>query len=142
MSFSELFKKVDAPLVNNRWSWGAVSNSGAVFLRVWQDQIQKINNKTYARITNYQKRDAEKGDHSLGWPERLNHIKLIKNGAQAYCFMCIAEDPTASQRKVADFDSKQCWVGGDLIKRDRDNWLELIDRVKIRALSSDLGKAQ
>jgi hypothetical protein len=77
-NISDLFQAFGAPLKNNRWSWGAVSTTGDVYLRVWGDEFRRINDKQCARITNHKKRESEEGNERLGWIERLEHIELIK----------------------------------------------------------------
>jgi hypothetical protein len=135
-NISDLFKLVGAPLKNVRWSWGSVSNGGDVFLRVWGDQFRKLDDKTFVRITNYKKREADQGNERLGWNERLEHIDQIRNGANVYCFVCTAKDPNGSPREMVDFDDKSYFAGGSLIEQDGDYWLELRQRIKIKPIKN------
>ena len=128
-SMSDLFNLVGAPLNNTMWSWGAISDRGDVFLRVWGDEMQTIENNRYVRITNFSK---FKGTTNLGWMERLKHIEAIKNGASAFCFLCTAVDPSASPREIKFFDNQRQFVCGGLIEYEGDYWLELVDREPIR----------
>ena len=50
MSMADLFEKLDAPLNNIIWSWGAVSEGGNVYLRVWADEFRKIDGKLTVRV--------------------------------------------------------------------------------------------
>jgi hypothetical protein len=36
---TRFFDDLGAPLTNMQWSWGAVRSDGAVFVRVWEDEI-------------------------------------------------------------------------------------------------------
>ena len=51
MSIADQFKKVGAPLKNTRWSWGAVSEKGDVFLRVWDHDRRTIDGLLTVRVT-------------------------------------------------------------------------------------------
>jgi hypothetical protein len=56
VSQKDLFGSLGAPLANSRWSWGSVRESdGSVFLRVWQDQTRRLEDKLFIQIT-YEKR--------------------------------------------------------------------------------------
>ena len=121
-------------MANVRTSWGSVSESGGggcvVFLRVWGDQIKKVNDVHYVRITNRKKRkaQAERGRVKPGWTERLCHIEMIKNGAKTYCIKCRARDNNADTREIASFDKRECLVGGKLVEREGDYWLEIVGK--------------
>lgn len=132
MSQKELFKKLGAPLVNARWSWGAVRESdGAVLLRVWQDEIKKHNGRLFMRITAndyFQNNDPS----NLGWQERLRHIDLIRNGIASYMIVCVAKDVSAIPREVQSFNKNEVFQGGQLIDADGDTWLELGERIRVR----------
>ena len=49
-TITEMFIYCKAPL-KNRWSWGAVSDQGDIFLRVWENEIARIEDKHYYRVT-------------------------------------------------------------------------------------------
>jgi hypothetical protein len=116
-------------LVSSRWSWGALRPDGVVFLRVWQDQVEK--------------RSVRLADHAmfkdkpnnLGWRERQEHIRLISNGAPCYMIMCLAEDNDASARIIKSFNRKYLFVGGSLEERDSDEWIELTDKISVVAFN-------
>ena len=73
MSISKLFEQLDAPLKSVRWSWGAVSKTGEVYLRVWQDEFEKNGGKLWARLTRHSAFVARPRIHP-GWQERLRHV--------------------------------------------------------------------
>lgn len=124
----EFFRvRLRALLVNPQWSWGAVRESDqAVFLRVWEDEVLKLNGRRYMRLT----ASAHYAEHpeNLGWRERLRHLALVQAGAPAYMVMCVAVDPKAGQRKIRSFNRDEVFVGGELIEHDNDWWLELSGR--------------
>jgi hypothetical protein len=133
MTLTSLFKYLNAPLTNQRWSWGAVrASDGAVFLRVWQDEVVKSGQKRSARVTaNAFFKDDETNP---GYAERLRHVELIKNGAKSYMIMCAAVDTQASPRAIATFNEKEVFVGGTLKETDGDWWLELVSRQPVRTV--------
>lgn len=133
MSLTDLFKKVNAPLVNQRWSWGSIRPDGSVVLRVWQDRKEKINGKWYMMIAHHE-RYVENEDN-LGYQERLAHIELIKSGAKCYMFMCLAENVNASPRKILSFNEREVFIGGSIIEHDGNTYIELIDRHAIRNIT-------
>ena len=122
MSRSQLFAKLGAPLRNTRWSWGAVSESGDVYLAVWTDQFRTIKEKDFVRLT-HNKVSGSK-PRNLGYLERLKHVDLIGKGAKSYCVLCAVKDELESPRRMLDFNRKELLVGGELIKNDDDWWLE------------------
>jgi hypothetical protein len=132
MSQKELFDKLGAPLVNARWSWGAVNaRDGAVFLRVWQDETQRIDGRLFMRITAndyFPNNDPT----NLGWQERLRHVGLVRAGALSFMIMCVARDVNATPREVQSFNRSEVFRGGQLIDADGDAWLELRERVRVQ----------
>jgi len=132
MSMADLFKKVGAPLKNTRWSWGAVSETGDVFLRVWADERKQLDDKLTVRVTHH-KVFADQPEN-LGYQERLQHIALIGAGARTFCILCRAKDTNAVPRELASFDRRMLFVAGDVIDFDGDSWLELIKRIKVDEL--------
>ena len=132
MTMADLFKKVGAPLKNTRWSWGAVSEKGDVFLRVWADERKQLDGRLTVRVTHH----AVFADQpeNLGYRERLEHVALIAAGARSFCIQCTAKDTNAVPRALASFDRRTLFVGGDLIDAGGDSWLELTERITIEEL--------
>lgn len=130
MNIKGLFEKVGAPLNNYMWSWGAVRNDGAVFLRVWQDRTAKIDGKLCMMVAD-RVRHGDETDN-LGWNERLEHVELIENGAPCYMIMCQVEDAKAMPRIIKGFNRKDIFVGGKLIEKDGNQYVELSDRVPVK----------
>ena len=122
MSRSELFEKLGAPLKNPRWSWGAVSKSGNVYLTAWTDQFRRIKEKDFVRLTDNKVSGSKQ--RNLGYLERLEHVALISKGAKSYCVLCTVKDELESPRRMLDFNRRELLVGGELIKHDGDWWLE------------------
>ena len=124
MRQSDLFKLLGAPLVNSRWSWGAVRKSdGAVFLRVWRDRTRDHNGVRLVQITHNEEQPEEQTN--LGHRERLEHFACIRDGAQCYLIMCEAADVNEMPRKVKAFDTANVYPGGALIQFDDNWWIEV-----------------
>ena len=132
INISDLFQKVGAPLKNKRWSWGAVSLKGYVFLRVWSDERRQIDDKLTVRVTHHSVFSDE--PENLGYKERLEHVALIAGGARSFCVQCTAKDPNAHPRQLDSFDSRRLFVGGSLIQHGEDSWLELAQPININEL--------
>ncbi len=132
MSQKQLFERLGSPLVNARWSWGAIrARDGVVFLRVWQDEIKRVDGRLFMRVTAnhfFQSHDPS----NLGWLERLKHIDSVRGGATSYMVMCVAENANAIPRKVQSFNQDEVFTAGQLIEADGDTWLELGPRVRVQ----------
>ena len=132
MSMADLFQKLGAPLKNTRWSWGAVSEEGDVYLRVWVDEFRKIDDKQTVRVTRH--RTSGSNPENVGHKERLEHVAQIGAGAKSFCILCVAKDPNSHPRELASFDKKSIFVGGKLIQDGEDFWLELTQRINVDEL--------
>jgi hypothetical protein len=130
MSKTTFFQRVDAPLANARWSWGAQRPSdGAVFLCVWQD-LKFIED---GRIHMLIERPAGPGDYAgnPGHTERKRHIESIRAGAFCFLVMCTAVDAQARPRKIGFFNEDEVFVGGVLVERDGDTWIQVAGRRQV-----------
>jgi putative restriction endonuclease len=127
MSKTTFFQRVGAPLVNARWSWGAQRGSdGTVFLCVWQD-LKFIED---GRIHMLIERPAGPGDYAAnpGHAERKRHIESVRSGAPCFLVMCTAADPQTRPRKIQFFNEDELFVGGLLVERDGDTWIQVVGR--------------
>lgn len=131
MTQTDLFTMLGAPLVNPRWSWGAVRKAdGAVFLRIWEDRMQEHEGCRYFQITHSRKyRDKPNNN---GDQERLRQVELVRKGAPCYLIMCEAEDVAASPRKIKRFTDGEVFPGGRTVELDGDWWIELRPSVPVR----------
>ena len=123
MSLSSYFRSLGAPLKNYRWSWGAVSPAGDIYLRVWTDELGIIDETLCARLTNHEAY-AHGDRRSPGYEERKEHVARIGAGARAFCILCEAIDARSSPRKIKAF-SKRLFPGVRVVDFDGDQWLEL-----------------
>lgn len=132
MTISQFFRdRLGAPLVNARWSWGAISPStGQVYLRVWDDERGTLRGRRCVRITDGEFPDtADPGDR-----ERHAHVQEIERGVKPYCVVLTAVDPRESPRKIKSFDESALLVGGELIKDAEGRfWLEDAGRCPVPA---------
>ncbi len=129
MNITDLFQKLGAPLNNTRWSWGAVSEGGDIYLRVWQHDFRTIDGKRTVRVIRH--RAPENDSENLGYKERLEHVAQIGAGARSFCILCVAKDPNRRPRELASFDNKTIFVGGELIQDGEDYRLELVAKKKV-----------
>lgn len=128
----ELFRRLDAPLHNIRWSWGSVrAADGAVFLRVWQDRMIKRDGRLFFMVTHHEKYLGREED--LGYQERLSHVAKVRAGARCYMVMCLAEDVSAVPRKIKSFNRCELFVGGRVLELNGDTWVEMADRIPVAA---------
>lgn len=122
MAISDVFAEMGAPLKNTRWSWGAVRPADdAVVLRVWQDETRS---KAF-RVTKH----AVFADdlNNLGYQERLEHLRMIRDGCASFMIVCIAKDVMAIPRKIRGFNAGVVFVGGALSECEQgDSWLEYV----------------
>lgn len=134
-SITDFFKILGAPLKNPMWSWGAQrENDGTIFLRAWQDEKLRIDNAHYVMIFNKSISDHEWD--SNGIRERLHHIEQIKLGNKSYIVMIRAVDTSAIPRKIASFNSKEVFEGGEIIEYDNKLWLRYLKRQDVRNFMS------
>lgn len=112
LSLTEFFEnKLEAPMVNNRWSWGAVKPDGsAVYLSIWQDEIKRDDPKdpksqTWVDVLWDEKLWSGVSEASTARNERIRHIDLIKSGTPAYALIKIAKDPKIIPREMKEFNS-------------------------------------
>ena len=130
MTLSELFAYLGAPLKNPRWSWGSVRPAdGAVFLRVWQDEQRKVEGRWYTQISANQFFKDEPGN--LGHAERQTQVERVRNGAPSFMIMCQASDPQAHPRSIGNYNQREVFVGGNVIRLEGDDWLARVDRRRV-----------
>jgi len=116
MTITELFRSLNAPLRNHVWSWGAATPDGSkVYLRVWKHEIE------CGRYVKLVKGDQQK----LGHRERKQHARLIGEGAEVYCILCMHEPKRAGKRgRIRSFCREP--IPCRLIQRHGAEYLELL----------------
>lgn len=126
-SVTEIFVRLGAPLVNQRWSWGAIrASDGAVLLRVWQDQTCRVDDARYVLVANHA---AFAGDAATaGYQERIRHLEAIRGGAPSFLVMVEVKDPKAEPRTIKSVNDREVFTGGRLLELDQRTWLELVAR--------------
>ena len=131
MPITDFFKRLHAPLANARWSWGSVRESDEiVFLRVWQDRKIKHDGRHFMMITHHEKFDGNKDN--LGYKERNEHVELIRAGSKCFMVMCLVDDVDAAPRKIKSFNSKDIFIGGEILEINGNTWMELAGRIPVK----------
>jgi hypothetical protein len=124
MTLTRFFERLGAPLANSRWSWGARRQSdGAVVLKVWDDLRIDHEGRPYVLIRRLS--DHPKDSRNLGYRERLRHVETVRGGAACYLVLCTARDVNADPRRIDRFDDEHLFVGGELLDRGRELWIEI-----------------
>lgn len=125
-SVSQVFRRIGAPLKNMRWSWGAVSDNGDVYLKVWADEFDRVDGRLWARLTRHSA-FAQNPGHP-GWLERKRHVAMVQQGAKSFAIKCRAKDTNANPRTIASIDDKRLFIGGAVCTdSEGDSWLELVE---------------
>lgn len=113
LSLTEFFKiKLNAPMLNNRWSWGAIKADGtAVYLSVWQDEIKRDdpkdpNSPTWVDVLWNEKLWREINGATLARDERIQHIDQLKSGVKGYAVVKVAKDIKSMPREMKEFNSE------------------------------------
>lgn len=122
MKINQFFEEtLQVKLKNPQWSWGAFDRfTNRVFLRVWNDDI----NDGHSVVQIARKVPLRQ---SHGYPERMKHIELIKDGAEGFGIVCKPVDPnTVGTRKIAQFDEHYVLRLGE-ITEDSDNYYGRIE---------------
>ena len=130
MNQTEFFEMLGAPLRNVQWSWGAVrTEDGAVFLKVWRDQIRTHNGRQFAQITYYSRFQDDPGN--FRHRARVEHVAQVRSGSPCYLIECVADDPTARPRRVQWFNSSELNPGGQVLEIDGEWWVEMLPAVPV-----------
>jgi hypothetical protein len=93
-------KRLNAPMKNIQWSYGAVDSTGVIYLKIWLNEIKNYDGTRYSKVM-WPHVDKKKP----GMDERIKHIELIKNGAKAFGLICI-KDEDSEKLKVREYRSE------------------------------------
>ena len=135
MTLTDLFSSLGAKLANQRWAWGGARDDGTIVLRAWQDEIHLIDGRYRARLTHH-KLFVNDPDN-LGFVERLRHVQLIEDGAEAFVVICKATDPKKMPRSIESFNSDFVYSGREVIKDEAgDSWLVCRQKLDVSEIRS------
>ena len=124
MNQKAFFNMLGAPLVNSRWSWGAVRPAdGVVFLRVWKDKMRSHDRSEFAQVTFYAR---FRGRATHGHRERIEQIARVRDGTPCYMILCEAVDSSARPRRIKRFDAAELFPGGRVVELDGEWWIEML----------------
>ncbi len=131
MKITPFFSDVlHAKLKNQVWSWGAHDEtSNRVFLRVWDDQVEKRRGVERVRV------DGKSAPGSPGRNERRAHLEAIRRGAEAYGVLCRAQDTNpVGSRRIKDFDENALVRFSRIFEEGDTVFAEINDRIPVRDL--------
>ena len=111
MNITDFFdKKLDCPLANAIWSWGAKSRNGKrIALRVWSHQGRKVDGKYWMSVDYTDWAKSAPGYMSSGIAERTRHVAEMKTGHPAIGVICEAVDGD-TDKCIKSFDDRQVLV--------------------------------
>ena len=118
MCITEFFKRLGAPLYNTLWSWGAQAEDGTVILRCWAHEVRKVDGK-YQYIVldeSYTKKN--------GYTERVNHLELIRNGAQFRIVSVTDVDSKKPTGKIKQYKSDALMIGTKVFNEGSKTYVE------------------
>lgn len=122
ISLCDMFNyKLKSPLLNSRWSWGAVNAKSAVILRVFQHEFEKRKVHIYSDLW----------EDSLGKAERKNHVDLVRLGSPLGLVVCLAEDTPEGKERIKQFNEREVFVSGRLIEDGINVWCEVVERISL-----------
>jgi hypothetical protein len=123
MNITNFFQHVlGAPLINSRWSWGAVNEgSQQLFLRVWSDHFDDT--KEFIQV-DWEKRVTT----SQGYDQRTAQLRRYQSeDLEAYGVVCDPRDPPGEKlRKIARFDSETLLRLGELKVQGGTTWARVV----------------
>lgn len=122
MSISAFFAHLGAPL-KTRYSWGAVSPTGTVYLRVWQHEVRTINGVRCYRLTNH-KHYRQQSRKNPNYEERKQHVQFIRQRAPVFCVVCRARNSSAIPLRYHSHATPPI-KGVQLVTYGGDDWLEV-----------------
>ena len=121
-----------APLVNNRWAWGAQHPKlGHLVLKVWEDRISK--DGEWVIVRHHQ--DRVRGDKTMrqGQRQRNQHVESMRSGTRAFGVVCRAKDPeTTGNRTVDTYISTHLLELGELRASNGADHARIIRRVSVQ----------
>ena len=131
MKRSTFFHLLGAPMVNDRWSWGARAHDGTIYLCIWKDRIEQRADGRWALALN-----TGGNRNSNGWHERVRHVGMISAGAPAMGIYCVSKTSSARPRKMTTFNDEYLLQLGELqsdvpLDGSCDVWIRITDVVSI-----------
>ena len=120
MSISEFFQRLGAPLHNIVWSWGAVAEDGTVILRCWMHELRKVDGKYQHEVLDLAYRNL----NAPGYLERLNHIRLINDGANVRIVTVTDVDPINPQGNIRYYNSNALMIGTRIFTEGDKTYVE------------------
>jgi hypothetical protein len=137
-AMSDFFKfDLKAPLHNNVWSWGAVSEDGTrQALRVWAHDTKRINGAWWVSIDYLV---VPKGKVSNGIPERKEHVKALRAGRPTVGVIVTARKPDIGDetKSVKHYDSDRLMViTNEFMEIDNDLFARIDKYIKVNEFAS------
>ena len=113
LSLTDFYKiKLKAPMLNKRWSWGAIrEDQTEVYLSIWQDRIKRdipkdSSSYTWVDVLRSEEEWSKSTDSTLARNERVKHVELIKSGVPGFALVKVAKDVKVKPRAMKEFNSE------------------------------------
>jgi putative restriction endonuclease len=122
-------KRLNAPVYNPRWSWGAYDPSTeTVSLRVWRDEMHDVHGRPAIRIKDPIDPAVKRSNTRISAEnERAKHVELAREGRRLIGVVCKSLDPGGRARKIESYETDRFAELKGLVDRDSSTWA-FIDR--------------
>jgi len=136
LSLSDLFRRIGAPLISDRQSWGALrKQDDAYVLRVWKADYKKIDGRGFIKIWG-KRPDSDDSKEKAGYKERTRHVEgILRGNAKCYMILC-EENAPGSPSRIKSFDGDEICLGGEVLEEHGEVWVELAARVRPSTIAS------
>jgi hypothetical protein len=119
---SEFYNRLDAPLTNVQWSWGAKTKDGTtVILRGWQHQMRKVDGKYQFLVLDH----AWQITSPLGYNECLQHLSDIRNGVAIRIISMEVKDATQRIWQIKQCKSDALMIGTRIVEEGELTYIEV-----------------
>ena len=137
LSISKFFDiKLNAPLKNIRWSWGAEHNDqDIIVLRVWGKELrnfeldgEQVKGYYVGGASLYAGHKFFEDDTRAGTNERRRHVEAIEQGSLCVMVVCQAKDYSADKWEIERYNDKSVFIGSKLVTNELGQKFVVVDK--------------